>query len=112
VCSSDLDDLEKNRIAALERYAQRNSQTAKGFSAAWQAETAKASANAKNFALIGQKSFSSLKTHAVDAFKAMGDGSKDAATAMKDAMFQTIGDIATAQGEEMLMAGIGTLDPL
>ena len=105
-------DLEKKRIDALERFAERNKETAAGFSGAWQAETAKAVQANANFATMGSKVFQTVNKQAVAAFKAMGDGSKDAGEAMKGFIFGALGEIATMKGEVMLAEGIGLGNPL
>lgn len=106
------DDLEKKRIDALERFAERNKNTAAGFSAAWAAEAKKAEFANKNFATMGQTAFKTFGDRAVSAFKAVGEGSQTMADAMKGAVLGAIGDMAVAKGSAMLLEGIGTLNPV
>lgn len=106
------DELEKKRTAALDRYAERNKETAKGFIGGWQSATQQAINDNKNMAKVGEFAFNTLKTRAAAAFKAMGDGSKTGAEAMKGFIFGALSDIATMKGEVMLAEGIGTFNPI
>lgn len=105
-------DLESKRMAALERYADKNKYVAEGFGASWKVETEKAILANKNFATMGSNVFNTVNKQAVAAFKAMGDGSKDAGEAMKGFIFQSLGEIASMKGQVMLAEGIGTYNPL
>lgn len=106
------DELDRKRMESLERYAERNKEVSRGFGAGWQVETQKAIKANANFAAMGQKVFGVLTTRLGQAFKAMGDGSKDASEAMKGFVFSALGDIATMKGEVMLAEGVGTMNPL
>ncbi len=105
-------ELEQKRMEALQRYAEKNKETAEGFSASWKVASAQAIAANKNFGTMGTQVFQTVNQRAVAAFKAMGDGSKDAGEAMKSFVFGALGEIATMKGAVMLAEGIGTINPL
>jgi hypothetical protein len=109
----ELDDsLEKKRLDALQRFSERNKETAVGFTAAWNVETQKAILLSNNWAARGQFAFQTFNKQAVQAFKSIGDGSKNAGEAMKSFMLGALGEIATSEGEVMLAKGIGLYDPI
>jgi len=109
----ELDDsLEKKRLDALQRFSERNKETAVGFTAAWNVETQKAILLSNNWAARGQFAFQTFNKQAVQAFKSIGDGSKNAGEAMKSFMLGALGEIATREGEVMLAKGIGLYDPI
>lgn len=85
---------------------------AEGMSAAFAQGAAKAKKDLNDFGLIGQKTFDSVKSNSIKAFKAMGDGSKSAGDAMKSFLLDSIADVTEMQGEQLLAYGIGTFNPV
>ena len=59
-------------------------------------------------AKAGEITFNSFKTRSVEAFKAMGDGSKSGADAVKGFMLGSLGDIAMEYGTFHLINGAAT----
>jgi len=105
-------DVADARIRALEK-AQDYARTAsEGISASFKANAAKMGKDLKSFKVLGDATFGAFKNRGIAALKAVGNGSKDAASAMKGFMFGAIGDIATAQGEAMIIHGTGTYNYL
>lgn len=100
---------EQDQLTALKNLEAQNTHTAVGFEAAWKKAGVQASMDLKDFSKLGETSFKAVDTHASAAFKALGNGSKDAAQAMKGFMFGALGDMATSQGEYFLAAGLGSL---
>lgn len=77
--------------------------------------SASASVNARQAAAawkasgqIGGAAMNSFQSHATSAFKAIGDGSKSASDALKDAFLGTLGDMAAKQGEFMMLDAFKT----
>lgn len=105
-------ELQDARIKALENYKNHATGVAQGVGAAFAAEGAKAHKDLQNWGNFGTTVFGSFKKNAVNAFKAIGDGSQNAGEAMKGFMFNSIADIAEAHGEVMLAEGIGTMNPV
>jgi hypothetical protein len=104
--------LQDARIKALENYANRAKTVSDGVAGAFALQGAKSQKDLNNFGRFGGVVFNSLQNNAVKAFKALGDGSQNAGEAMKGFMFNAIADIAEAEGQVMLAAGIGKMNPL
>lgn len=96
-----------DEIQSLKNLEKQNEGVAAGFTAAWKRNGAEAGASFNNFSQLGDRSFKAVKSSAVNAFQAIGDGSKGAGDAMKGFMFGALGDIATAEGELLLASGMG-----
>lgn len=103
---------DEQKLKAMQNLAKQSTTVASGISSAFAVEGQKAGMSLKNFSNLGSTVFNSFKGHAVSAFKSLGDGSKNAADAMKGFMFGAIGDIAQAHGEVMLAEGMGTFNPI
>lgn len=103
---------EEASIQAARNREERERYTAAGVAAGWNLSAQQAANDAKNFSKLGQTAFTQFKSHAVDAFKAIGTGSKTAGEIAKGFMFGSIGAIAEAWGETILGAGIGTFNPV
>lgn len=99
-----------DEIKALQNLQDQNSKTAVGFSAAWHKNGAMASKDIQDMGKLGENSFKAMSSHAITAFKAIGDGSQNAADALKSAMFGAIGAIAEQEGEYLVLAGIASYD--
>jgi len=106
-----IEDSKGDEIKAANQAAKVSANTSSGFSKGWKAAALDASKDVGNFAKLGDVAFKSLKTNAKSAFIALGDGSKNAAEAMRGFMLNSIADIAEAQGSELLATGIGTFQP-
>jgi|GEM_PF-4193632 len=100
------DDLNRQRIRALQNHADHAKDTASGIKAAFALEAENSKQDLNNYGKFGKVVFNSLKTNAISAFKGMGDGSKTAGEAMKGFLFNAIADIAEAKGEMLLISGI------
>ncbi len=101
-----------DEIKALQNLEKQNEKTAAGFAAGWHKNGAQATKDVQNMAKLGETSSKTLATSMTGAFKAIGDGSQNAAQAMQSAMFGAIGSIAEQQGEFLILSGIGTYDPI
>ena len=97
-----------DEIQALKNLEAQNQKTATGFSAAWQKNAAQARQDLGSMAKAGEITFNSFKTRSVEAFKAMGDGSKSGADAVKGFMLGSLGDIAMEYGTFHLINGAAT----
>jgi len=86
--------------------------TMKGFTGGWQVATATGAKNFQNMATLGEKANSGLTNSMTAGFKAIGDGSQDAATAMGQAFLGEIGQEATSRGEFLLASSIWPPNPL
>lgn len=104
--------LDQDRIRSLENYAEHTKNVTAGIGASFQAQGMQASASLKNMNTQGKMVFGAMKNNATAAFKAIGDGSKNAGEAMKGFMLGAIADIAESEGEFLLAKGIGTYDPV
>jgi hypothetical protein len=101
-----------DEVTAMKNLEAQNEKTATGFSAAWHKNGAQASRDFEDMSKFGENTFKAVGSNATSAFKAIGDGSKNAADALKGAMFGALGSIAETEGEYLLLAGIGTYDPV
>lgn len=106
------ESLTDRKIKALERLAERSKDTSKSIAAGWQAASMKSQEALKKSSNIGAVAYGSLSKHGKSAFEALGNGSKTAGEAMRGFLLGSIADIAEAQGEYLLAAGIGTYNPL
>lgn len=96
--------LEADRLHALDNLAAANGSAGQKFANVWVSESTKASREANNFAKIAEKSFAAVKDNSISAFEAMGSGAQSAGDAMKGFLFNSLGDIAEAQGKVMLLS--------
>lgn len=102
---------EADKTAALKNFEEENKNSAAGFAAAWSNAGHQASLDMMSFAKLGETSINAVQGSFTNAFKAIGDGSKSAGEAMKDALLQALGQIAISEGSMLLLAGIGELNP-
>lgn len=100
------------QIQALDRLAAFNKNNAQGMTAALTAFSKKAEADFNNMAKRGQFVGTSLTNSLGSAFLAIGDGSKTAGEAMKDAFLGTIADVAAAEGAKLLAMGLWPPNPV
>lgn len=100
------------RIAAMERAAAHSKTAMEGITATFAVESAKAKKDLGDYGKLGQTVFGAFKNNAVQAFQALGSGSKDAGQAMKGFVFGAIADIAEAHGQMMLAAGLWPPNPI
>lgn len=105
-------DLQAARIKALDNYQKKATTVAGGIQAAFAKGSTQAKMDLNNWGKTGGIVFDSVKNRSVEAFKAMGNGSKDAAAAMKGFMFGSIADTAEAKGTEMLLSGLWPPNPI
>ena len=103
---------ETDEITVLKNIEAQNKKTTTGMAAGWKKMGVQADMNFKDMAALGEKSATTLSSSMGGAFKSIGDGSKNAADALKGAMFSAIGSIAEQEGEYALLAGIATYDPV
>jgi hypothetical protein len=101
-----------DEVTALKNLEAQNLKTSVGFEAAWHKNGAQAAQDIQNMGKMGDMSFNALDKSAVAAFQSIGNGSQNAAQALQSAMFGAIGSIATQMGEYLILAGIGTYDPI
>ncbi len=101
-----------DEVTAMNNLEKQNEKTSTGFAAAWHKNGAQASRDFQDMGKFGENTFKAVGSNATSAFKAIGDGSKNAADALKGAMFGALGSIAETEGEYLLLAGIGTYDPV
>ena len=101
----------KMQQQALTNQVNQSKGAADAIGAAWHLMAAESAHDLSTGIKLADTTTQSFKTHSVDAFKAIGNGSKSASEAMKDAFLGVIGDMATQQGEMMLLAGVGTFNP-
>lgn len=99
---------ENDEITALKNLADQNDKTAKGFGAEWAKNGAEARKSLNSMKTAADVTFGAVKNQAVTAFKAMGDGSKNGADAMKGFVLGALGDVATQYGEFHLANGIAS----
>lgn len=103
-------DIAKYRKQALDNYVKQSKSAFDGIGRAISAESQKAVIDLQDFSQVGEVAFKSLKKNSISAFEAMGQGSESAGDAMKGFMFNSIADIAEAQGELLLATAL--LNPL
>lgn len=94
--------------SALARQLNAATTVGEGMSAAAMASANRASSAWKKSGGVGGVALSSFQSHAVQAFKSIGDGSKSVADAMKSAFLGMLGDVAVKQGELMFLESFET----
>lgn len=105
------DDLKEQRLRSIDVWEKKQVAAGNSMSGAMAADSKRAQANLTDFQKTGHTVFNAIGSNAKAAFKAMGDGSKDAAGAMRGFIMGAIADTAEAKGEEMLLAGIWPPNP-
>lgn len=85
------------------------SEGSKGFVNGWNKSAAEATKDLKNMSRTGEMVQKSLVKNFAAGFRAIGDGSKDMSEAVKDAAFGMLGEVATKEGEMMMLS---SFDPL
>lgn len=106
------EELNAARIRALDNYQKSATSASAGISAAFRKGSTQAKMDLTNWGKTGGIVFDSVKKRSVEAFKAMGDGSKSAGEAMRGFMFGSIADTAEAKGTEMLLSGLWPPNPI
>lgn len=101
-----------DEVKALQNLQNQNQKTSSAFLTSWEKNSKQASADLSNFGKMGDKSFSIVGSQATAAFEAMGNGSKNAGQAMQGFIFGSIGQIAIAQGTELLLSSIWPPNPI
>ena len=105
-------DMAAQEIAVLQHAADVDKKNAAGFAAGWKLSSKQAANDFMNFSTLGQKANAGLTKSLSAGFKAIGDGSQNAADAMKKAFLGQIGDEAEARGEYLLAASLWPPQPL
>ncbi len=99
---------ENDEITALKNLAAQNDKTSTAFGASWAKNGAEARKSLQSMNTAATVTFGAVKNQAVSAFKAMGDGSKSGADAMKGFVLGALGEIAMEYGTFHLINGIAT----
>lgn len=105
-------NLADQELRILQQAADQNKRNAAGFAAGWKVASKQAANDFMNFSTLGQKANAGLTKSLSAGFKAMGDGSENAAEAMKKAFLGAIGDEAIARGEFLLGSSLFPPNPL
>ena len=105
-------NLADQELRIMQNLADRNKYNASGFAAGWKVASKQAANDFMNFSTLGQKANQILTKSLSAGFKAMGDGSENAAEAMKKAFLGQIGDEAMARGEFLLASSLWPPQPL
>ncbi len=105
------ENLWKMQNQALKNQVAQSKGAADAIGNSWNLMSKTASHDLQTGIKLADTTTQSFKSHTVSAFKEMGAGTKTASDAMKDAFLGALGDMASEQGEMMLIAGIGTLNP-
>lgn len=107
------DDAELARMQrqSLDNYQRHATNVFDGIGRSFHNHAQKAKMDLLDWGKQGDIVFSALTTHATEGFEAIGAGSQKAGDAMKAAMMNALADIAESQGQMMLIAGIGSLNP-
>lgn len=100
------------KTKSMDNYAAHSKTVLQGITREFKVQGTQANAELNNMQNLGKISFSSMKSNASDAFKAIGSGSKSLGDAMKGFMFGAIADTAEAQGQYLLASGTGTFNPV
>lgn len=112
----EFEQIEKNKLQVYQQTASNmqklDQTTTKGFVNGWKGAAMGAQAALKDWSSRGVQAANTVSGSLVAGFKAMGDGSKDAADAMKDAFLKSVGDQAVAEGSKMLLAGLWPPNPI
>jgi hypothetical protein len=112
----EFEKLEREKLKVYEQTAAQmmkvNQTTTAGMASGFKSATMSAQASLKDWSARGVVAANTLSGSLTAGFKAMGDGSKDAAEAMKDAFLKSIGDQAVAEGSKMLLAGLWPPNPV
>lgn len=93
-------------IAAYQQEASKATEFSDAFSATFKANSLQNEKDAKDFSKLASNAYNDLGNNAVSAFEAMGSGAQTAGQAMTSFMFNSIGDIAEAQGRMMLLSAL------
>lgn len=109
----ELIDQEQKRLEEFYNWQMIHGKTStQQIEAGWQSAGIQAVQSLQKSANIGAVAFGSLQKNSKAAFIAMGDGSKSAGDAMKGFIFSSLADIAEAQGELHVAAGIASMNPV
>lgn len=96
---------DNNRLRSMENFARSVEKNLIGIAAGFKAAAAQGAKDFGNFAALGKQIFSSFSNNAASSLIALGDGSKDAAEALRGFMFGALADIADAQGKILIAQG-------
>lgn len=99
------------RDALIQRSVYQSNNAAEQFAAGFVSGSRKAANELSNFGKQGQYVFTSLSSHASNAFMQIGEGSKKGSAILREAMLGTIADVAQYYGQMMLAAGIFPPNP-
>jgi hypothetical protein len=99
------------RLEAAENLARKQQQGFQGLAAGAKFAAASASRDFGNMSALGKTAFDKLGGAAANSLMAIGDGSKDAASAMGGFFMGALGDIAESQGKLMLLSSIFPPNP-
>lgn len=105
------DQLNSERIRALDNYENRSTSVADGISRGFEASSRKSAIEMQKFGHIGDRVFTSFSNHASNAFMELGEGAKSGADIMKGALFGMIAEVAEAQGRLMMGASLFPPNP-
>lgn len=106
------ENLWDRKVKAMENFAIHSQSASDQFAAGWKQSSLTAVKDADNFSKMGQTAFTTVGSRATAAFKSIGAGSASASQAMKTFFLGALGDMASKQGELLLMKGIAlTADP-
>lgn len=92
-------------VNAADRHLQKSTGVFDGIARASHAAAVRAQKDLSDFGKQGQVNFDIFQKHAVDAFMALGEGSKDSSEIMKGFVFGALADMAEAKGRLYLLEG-------
>lgn len=104
-------DMSENQLKVYDNQVSHAKTASGGIAAAFAQGSARAKKDNQDFGKQGQQIFGSLKTNAVSAFKAMGDGSKSAGDAIKGFLLNSVADYFEMKGTGMMLEGIWPPNP-
>jgi hypothetical protein len=95
-------NLEQERLRSLDNYERKATGVADGVSRGMMAASKRDAMEVQKFAKLGAIAFDVLKKRSGDMFIAMGEGAESAGDLMKGFMFNSLADIAEAEGRTLL----------
>jgi hypothetical protein len=105
-------DMEARVLKAYDNQVAQAKTIGDGIAAGFAQGGNKAKKELNDMGKLGQTVFNSMAKNSKSFFIGLGEGSKPAADLMKGFLFNSLADIAEAQGELLLLAGIGTYNPV
>lgn len=91
---------------ALDNYVRQSNNAFEGISRSFHAHAMKAEMDLKNWGMLGDTVFDSMSNNAVAGFEAIGSGAQSAGDAMKGFMFNSLAEIAEAEGKLLLATAL------